>query len=329
MKLQYTTKEDQNPAFVRNLITKHKNGLNMIVIHLNGYVESNLNVIKKYEEIDDKYCRIVDETYLCDEISDVFEFLDCMNKNNLFCVLFNKSITSSKETPYYPTISNYKNSNEMIKFNLFNKYELSAKYSRKVSDDFHYEENLKITIIADKKWIYLLNLMIRRFLVPSPKHLNFDDLNINAENSLNYGDCHIPININEYIKKIDIDNTDILVTINGISYYNKRESVDKSTCCVRSVYRTKNYHHNEVFKFQNIKTLKKFLKYTPENDDVPLPELRSHGFNLIKYEKNEIMIKLDTDDDDEWRKKLEIRFYCENYETTKKIFEYLKIMNDQ
>src|ERR1700722_18412845 len=105
MRPEYTTYENQHPVYVSDLITE-LNNVNEIIIHIKGNIESNLNAIKKYRNMEDVYSRNVNETYTFKDTIDTISFLNCDTNNSLFCVLFNQSLDND-EIRYYPLTTDY------------------------------------------------------------------------------------------------------------------------------------------------------------------------------------------------------------------------------
>jgi len=262
MKPKYTTYENQYPVYLRDLLTlsnytEDPINYEYIDIHFKGIVKTNPSVMTHLQYWKNNYYnRIVNESYFLDGLSEAISFLNCETNESLFCLLFNKSLGDNK-APYHPLITDYELSFPIsenpspvgtISFKLKNKYELKHKKSHtSIIDDFYYIEKLSISITAVRHNIKKLNELFQQKLIPCDCNLTFKDIRINL--MINQ-DHTKPVEIHNFIKYIDVKDTDILVTFNGVT-----PKYDIS------------YHHNEAFRFIKFSVFKEFMEIDDRDDN--------------------------------------------------------------
>jgi len=317
----YTTYTNQHPIHIQDLLHEHNNN---IIIHLKGNIESNLDAITKYQDMEEIYSRNVNETYIFSEVTEAISFLNCETNTSLFCVLFNQSLNNDDDR-YHPLITGYHLSSESISFNLETNYELECtETSRRIVDDLHYIENLHIIIIGESFNIEIINDILQPKLIPSDINLIFKNLKIN--NKLSNGYAHLisigahlpeenidriyPQSITGYVDKINVKDTDILVTIEGHSH---------------SCHETTTHYHNTAYKFKNLDVLKEFLEVTVRDDEFFFIFNESddpYGSFDITEETSKFVVRIDNDMD-QWSDNLVIHFYYRDKKIGKKIRKYL------
>jgi len=326
MKPKYTTYADQHPVYVRDLLLGSDDS---ITIHIKGNVESNLNVITKHQDMEEVYSRNVNETYIFGDVTEAMSFLNCETNKSLFCVLFNESLNND-EPRYYPLITNYDLSSTSISFKLETNYELERKEtSRRIVDDLHYQENFEITITGENFNIEIINDALQPKLIPCEINLVLkinENLNEFAVRLVPIGDLdqeHLeeinrinPEIITDYIDKIDVKDTDILVTFQGQSH---------------SCHETMTHYHNEAFRFKNIDTFKEFMEQTVREDDfffIFNENGEPYGsFEFTEY-ANKTVLSLENDMD-QWSDNLNIIIYYQDKKIGRKIVEYLEVKRYQ
>jgi len=317
MEIKYSKYNKQNPVSI-SALTEYLFNDN-IVINLKGTLDTNTEVINKYE-IDCGYSRIFDETYIFKKYSDAVSFLNCETDKSLFCVLFNESLND--DTRYHPSITEYKLLDDKITFKINTEFEIECTESSLVTNaDFTYSEDIEVTIMAQN--ILFFDDLLRPKLKPSIKQLKLKNLKINKDvlefndyaNKYSKNKFHrIPI-IQDGIEQIkqlfDIVSTDILVSFTGES---------------GSCHESTEYAHNEIYRFEKFSTMKKFLEVTVRNDGFffIFDSVNSYGITkIISETEGQISVRIDNDMD-QWSDNLILDFYYQDESVGKKISKYIE-----
>jgi len=308
MKPEFTTLNDQHPVFISDLLTKHNNN---VIIHLKGEINSNIYVVKKYEEIEDLYCRNVNETYVFDEYVDALSFLNCETRTSLFCVLFNQSLGDN--TRYHPLITNFNLSNETITFHLQTTYLVKHKpTSRTINSDFHYEENLFVTIISTTQNIILFNELLQTKIIPSEIMLTSKNFKNNPDfcRDEDLGNYQLRIeqeNICKYLNLIQVHRYDIMVIIQGESHLSPSFT----------------YYHNEVYRFENMSTFTEYMEQKKYHDYLFFVFDDEDNYEIEVTDEN-FVITFIKDDENSWSHDITVSVWFQDKSISNLLNVYFK-----